>query len=77
MAIEAVKRAEDTDDVIVRLYEADGGDANVKVHCGFAVAAAAEVDLMEANPRQLTLRDGKVALTFTPFEIKTLRLTRQ
>ncbi len=74
--IEAVKKAEETDDIIVRLYESAGCDVVANLQLPFAVKAAAEVDMMEQNPEALTVRDGKLRLPFKPFEIRTVRLTR-
>jgi alpha-mannosidase len=73
--IEAVKQAEDGSDLIVRLYECENRPAQAVVRTGFAIASAAEVDLMEENPAPLALEDGAVRLAFRPFEIKTLRVT--
>lgn len=75
--VEAVKRAEDDHDIIVRLYEATGASVDATVTFGFPVAAAAEADLMETPLDTVPVADGRVALSFTPFEIKTLRLTPQ
>jgi alpha-mannosidase len=73
--VEAVKQAEDGNDVIVRLYESTHSRVETKVRFGFAVQAVAEVNLMEEEPRSLEVVDDRVALAFRPFEIKTLRLT--
>ncbi|MBA3685863.1 MAG: alpha-mannosidase, partial [Planctomycetes bacterium] len=76
--IETVKPAEDgSGDVIVRMYEA----LRTQTHCALRVdlpfAAVSETDMLEAPVAKLKARDGRVALTFRPFEIKTLRLTRR
>jgi alpha-mannosidase len=75
--VEAVKRAEDDDDIVVRLYEATGASVDTVVHFGFPVAEAAEADLMETPLASLDVADDDVTLSFSPFEIKTLRLTPQ
>jgi alpha-mannosidase len=76
VVIEAVKQAEDDDDIVIRLYEATGATVAAKLSFGMPVSAVAESDLMETPLRDLALADGGVALTFGPFEIKTLRVTR-
>jgi alpha-mannosidase len=74
--VEAVKKAEDGDDLIVRLYECEGRDALAAVRFGFPVGAAGAVDLMEENPTPLVVEDGSVVgVAFGPFEIVTLRVT--
>jgi alpha-mannosidase len=76
--VEAVKRAEDAPQaVIVRLYECAGRGARATLRFGFPVAAAAETNLLEEAIGPLDLHDGQVVLTFRPFEIKTVRVTRK
>lgn len=72
--IETVKKAEDDDAVIVRLYETAGASAEVSLRVGFPVGAAFVVDLMEQPSEQLDVDEGVLRLSFAPFEIKSLRL---
>jgi alpha-mannosidase len=72
--VETVKKAETGNDVIVRLYECAHRSAQTTVHFHLPFSVAYETDLLEENVRLLPLRDGAVALTFKPFEIKTLRM---
>jgi alpha-mannosidase len=78
---EAVKLADDqSGDVVVRLYESRGGRASVRLTADFAVGAATATDLLErplpaAGPLPVA-GGGTVELSFRPFEIRTLRLTR-
>ena len=73
--VETVKKAEDGDDVIVRLYETDRRGVVARVRFGFPVSAAAEVDLLEEHRAPLDVDDDGVTVVFLPFEIKTLRVT--
>jgi alpha-mannosidase len=73
--VEAVKKAEDGDDVVVRLYECEGREAQAVVRFGFPVAAVSAVDLMEENPAPLAVENDAVGMHFGPFEIITLRVT--
>lgn len=72
--VEAVKQAQEGNEVIVRLYECEQRGVRATVHFGFPVAMVHEVDLMEENGHLLPLRDGALTLNFRPFEIKTLRV---
>ena len=74
--LETVKFAEDDDDIVVRLYEAEGTHATCTLQAGFAVSAAAETDMLERHPSPLTVADNAVTLTMKPFEIKTVKFTR-
>ena len=71
--VEAVKTAEDSDDMIVRLYESAKTTAHATVRFGLPVKRVDEVDLMEEHPRKLKLTGDSVELDFHPFEIKTIR----
>ncbi|AYB44486.1 alpha-mannosidase [Paenibacillus lautus] len=73
--VESVKKAEDGDDIIVRLYETSGTHAGTTLRLGFQAAEAWIADLMENRLTQLKLNEpSEIALSFTPFEIITLRL---
>lgn len=76
VVIETMKRAEDDDAMILRLYEATGASTRARLSFSFKVAAVEIVDLLEENPRRLKLhRGGEVELTFRPFEVLSLRVT--
>jgi alpha-mannosidase len=72
VAVAAVKKADDGDALVVRLYETRGRRAEVSVQT--SAEAVSIVDLLERDPAPLPITDGAVTLSFTPFEIKTLKL---
>ena len=45
--VESVKKAEDGDDIVVRLYETSGTHVSTTLHCGFGATEAWTTDLME------------------------------
>lgn len=72
--IETVKPCEDAQNAcIVRLYEAEGTYASCKLVPGFAVTKAEETNMLEEPKAELNAND--IALTFRPFEIKTIKLS--
>ncbi len=75
VVIEAIKKAEKENAIIVRLYEAYGtrGAANLKTSLPFKEAFTA--DLMERSLRKVAFKNGTVALQLEPFEIVTLKFT--
>ena len=73
--VEAVKQAEDSADIIVRLYESEHRTAKATLWFGFPVAAVQEVNLLERPIQPLTVDDDTVTIEFRPFEIKTLAVT--
>jgi len=72
--IDTVKKAEDDDGIIVRLYDAHGIRGRRTLSTALPVAKAIETNLMEVEERELKLRGGKLALDFTPFQIRTVKL---
>lgn len=73
--IETVKRAEDGNGMIIRLYEGEGSRGPVKLHLGFQPAAAYRCNLLESNQAELDVRGTTVSLALKPYEIVTLRVT--
>jgi alpha-mannosidase len=72
--LSTVKKAEDGQDTIIRLYEGHGASAKVTLEFGYSVDQATECDLLEQPVAKLKSTKGKLALKFGPYEIKTLRL---
>ncbi len=72
--VDTVKKAEDGDALIVRLYEAHGAAASVTISFGFTPSAVFRVDLMEEDPQPLELAGTGISFPVTPFEIVTLRV---
>jgi alpha-mannosidase len=79
VVIETLKRAEDANGLILRVYEAHGGRRPVTIELPFRVASASAADLMERpapeeGPVRLTDHGG-VAFDILPYEIRSFRLT--
>lgn len=74
VVIETVKKAEKEDALIVRMYETSGADAHLRLKIGFAVAVASECDLMERDTSVLTMDGDTIALSMSPFDIRTIKL---
>lgn len=75
VVVETVKKAEDSDAVIVRLYEAHGARGPTRLRFGRPVKQAAECNLLERKDRPLKPRpDGSLRLVLRPFQVVTLKL---
>jgi len=72
VVVSCVKKAEDSDDIIVRVYDATGEGAEAEVILGFKAEVAAEADLMEKESGQLKVENGRINVSLKPFEIKTI-----
>ncbi|MER7998305.1 glycoside hydrolase family 38 C-terminal domain-containing protein [Streptomyces sp. NPDC095613] len=80
VVVSAVKLADDgSGDLVVRLYESNGGRARVRIGLGLEAGAVARTDLLErplADAERPELTDGGIQLALRPFELVTLRLAR-
>ena len=74
VVIEAVKRAERDDSIIVRLYEAHGTRGPAELTTTLPVKHAFRADLMERTGAPVDCKRGKMAFTVKPFEIITFKL---
>lgn len=74
LVIEAVKRAEDSNAVIVRIYECHNSRGQAELQCARPIKSAALCDLEERVIQQLDVVEGLVVLPYLPFEILTIRL---
>ena len=72
--VEAVKKAEDSSHIIIRLYESHGTSADAMIKFGLPPRRAALADLMEQEMIPLELCGSEVRLIFKPFEIHTLKI---
>ena len=72
--IETVKRAEDGDGLIVRLYEHERTQQTFNLHAGFPLAEARSCNLLEEDEECLAVTEGKVTMRAQPYQIMTLRL---
>jgi alpha-mannosidase len=72
--VEAVKRADRDDAVVVRLCEVHGGRRTIRVRPGWPASSAHRTDLLERETSALTIDEGAVTLSVRPFEVVTLSL---
>ncbi|GLV53807.1 alpha-mannosidase [Dictyobacter sp. S3.2.2.5] len=74
--IETVKRAEDGNGIIVRLYESQRRRGRVTLTTGFELANVWHTNLLEENGEQLQSQGKQVTFLIKPYEIVTLRLVQ-
>jgi alpha-mannosidase len=72
--IETVKRAEDGNGIIVRLYESQRKRGPVRLQAGFGIRAAWETNLLEENESQLSVENDTIYLMLRPYQIMTIRV---
>jgi alpha-mannosidase len=74
IVVETVKKAEDSDDIIIRLYECHGTSTSAALKFGATPKNIMLTDLMENEIKHLEMCGNEVNITFTPFEIHTLKI---
>ncbi len=72
--VETVKRAEDGNGIIVRLYETQRRRGTITLTTGFPLQAAARTNLLEEEKAALAVDGNRTQYDIRPFEIVTLRL---
>lgn len=74
IVIETIKRAEDGDGIIVRLYESQRRRGRATLKFAFPVASALETNLLEEDGAALPVTADAVDLEFRPYQIFTIRV---
>jgi alpha-mannosidase len=74
LVVETIKRAEDGNGLIVRLYESQRRRGQARLHLGFRAGRAWRTNLLEENQAELPLDGNTLTLSVRPYEIVTLRL---
>ena len=72
--IETIKRAEDGEGIIIRLYEYQRSRGWVTLTTGFPLQKAWRTNLLEINQQQVLIERNEVKFQVHPYEIVTLRL---
>jgi alpha-mannosidase len=75
VAIQAIKRAEDGQGVVVRLQELLGQEARVRLSTPFAIAAAQELNGVEKTIAPLPIEGRTLRLDFLPYQIRSVGLS--
>jgi alpha-mannosidase len=70
----ALKKAEDSEAVVVRFYEPYGGQQQVTLSTPLEVAAARRTNILEEPQSDLEEADGELEMTLEPFKIATVML---
>ena len=75
LVLDTIKRAEDGDALILRLYEPHGTRGRTRLSLGVPARTAVPCNLLEeATGDPVTVQDGALELDYAPFEIVTLRV---
>jgi alpha-mannosidase len=72
LVLDTLKLAEDSEDVVLRLYEPHGGRGTARVRLAPPVARAWRANLLEEPAERLEIADGWIAIAYRPWEIVTV-----
>jgi alpha-mannosidase len=74
LVLDTIKRAEDSDAIVLRLYEPYGGRGIARVRLAVPFTAARRTNLLEDDGEELEVSDGEVVVPFRPREVVTVKL---
>ena len=75
LILTAMKKSEDSNQVVLRFYEAEGNRTDARIQLPRAIRSAWRTSLIEENQESLTPNDdGSLSLKIRPWEITTLKL---
>jgi alpha-mannosidase len=76
LELACLKRAEDSDDVLVRLYEPNGDRGQSSLESAPGLERACMVNILEEQLEELRIEESRrVTVSFTPFQVISLRLS--
>ncbi len=75
LVLDTVKRAEDSDALVLRLYEAHGARGTAHIRVGVPFTAAESCNLLEDAAATLAVNDGVIELAYAPHQILTVLLS--
>ncbi len=71
-----LKKAEDSDDVVLRVYEPYGNRGQTTLETALPLKKAAIVNILEEPANELLVEDEqRITVSFTPFQVISLKLT--
>jgi len=74
IVVSCLKKSENSDDLIIRVYDATGEGASAELLFSFNVKEVYETDLMESPVKAVKTQENKIQVRVNPFEIKTFRI---
>jgi alpha-mannosidase len=75
LKLAALKKAEDSDAIILRLYEPHGARGKTTIETALPLQKAAFVNILEDETQELSIEDERrITLEFKPFQVVSLKL---
>ena len=74
VVVEAIKKAEESDAVVLRVYEANKSRGPATLTFSRAIKTAVECNLMEEDEKPLKSKGDSISFDILPFEIRTFKI---
>jgi alpha-mannosidase len=75
LVLDTIKRAEDSDALVLRLYDAHGARGTARLRLASPPETARRANALEDDGDELAIEDGGVVLGYRPHEILTVKVT--
>jgi alpha-mannosidase len=75
LVLDTIKRAEDSDAIVLRLYEAHGGRGVARVRLAQAFSGARRANALEDDGEALAVEGKSIVVPYRPHEIVTVKVT--
>lgn len=72
--LDTIKRAEDGQGLVLRIYEAQGSRARTRIHVRLPISRAELCDGLERPLRPIPIQKGTIPLDLSPFQIASIKL---
>jgi alpha-mannosidase len=74
LVLDTVKRAEDSDALVLRLYEAHGARGTARVRLGVPFSSALRANALEDDGAPLEVEGNEIAIAYRPHELVTVKV---
>jgi alpha-mannosidase len=75
LVLDTIKRAEDSDALVLRLYEAHGARGVARVRLDTSFSSARRANALEDDGDELEVEDGAIVLPYRPHAVLTVKVT--
>jgi alpha-mannosidase len=75
LVIETIKKAEDSQAIIVRLYECHGSRGSANLKTGLSFKSANLCNLLEDDAQELKINGDEIDIDYSPFQIISVKLS--
>jgi alpha-mannosidase len=74
LVLDTIKRAEDSDDLVLRLYEAHGGRGVARLQLGIPFESARRANALEEDGEPIEVENGELVVPYRPHEVLTVKI---